>query len=80
MSLSNTNKYFYLQTGCAASEKSHQIYENIESENAAYTAAFIKMICVGVVTTSLTSAMFPISHAVFGYPPPEMWHLTLEIQ
>lgn len=71
---------FFMTAGCEESNKSLIIYKHIEEKHEFITALLIKITAATTATTMAASAMSPISYAIFSYPPPQMWPLTLEIQ
>lgn len=67
--------------GCADCQQSQQIYKQIERKHATVTALLWKYGLIVPVTIAFSaSALFPISHAIFGYPPPTLWILPMQIQ
>lgn len=68
------------QLGCQDSKHSFDIYSSVESKHASITAFMRAAAIAIVVVVFLLSAMFPISHAVFDYPPPQLWKLPVETQ
>lgn len=66
--------------GCKNSEQSYHIYQSVEKKHISIAAVINKVCYILIVITFTGSAMFPISHAIFGYPPPELWALPFPIQ
>lgn len=66
--------------GCTESTQSWEIYMNVEGKHAVFTTFLLKISAGIIPILYLTSAMFPISYAIFGYPPPDLWRLPLETQ
>lgn len=62
------------------SKQAQVIYEHVESRHALLVKYLVKLSILTILLILLTSAMFPISHAIFDYPPPELWALPVEIQ
>lgn len=66
--------------GSCESDQSYPIYRNAEDNHALFTVYVFRLL-IWIVTTLFTlSAMSPISYAIFGYPPPELWPLPIEAQ
>lgn len=58
----------------------HRIYVDVERKHA-YLAKWLAKIAIGcVVIVFFLDALPPISHAIFGYPPPQYWVLPVETQ
>lgn len=70
----------FTNPGYENSHKSRGIYEQVESKHAFITAISCKIAIMVSVIAYLASALLPVSHAIFGYPPPELWALPLESQ
>lgn len=66
--------------GCKQAKQSYKVYREAEDKHELATAIFSKLCMLSTVSTMTASAMFPISHAIFGYPPPGLWPLSIEIQ
>lgn len=62
------------------SKQAQLIYEHIENRHVVLVEFLIKLSIFTTLVILLTSAMFPISHAIFDYPPPDLWTLPVEIQ
>lgn len=67
-------------TGCADSQQSYEIYKRVENVHTLATAFNAKVSGIITVVAFLGSALFPVSYAIFGYPPPHLWTLPIEIQ
>lgn len=66
--------------GVSDSKQSHQIYEHAESMHV-FANGILTKISIASVTGLITlPALFPISYAIFNYPPPDLWTLSLETQ
>ena len=69
---------FYV--GCSVSIQSHQIHRRVERKHAFLFIWLVKCVCGVLAIVYLTSAMQPVSYALFGYPLPQQWVLPIEIQ
>lgn len=65
---------------CEKSLKSFVIYQGMQTMNARITGILIKWGIFVLITVYIVAASFPISHAIFHYPPPELWTLALDTQ
>lgn len=71
----------YRKSFSASHSKQAQIvFEHAESRYVLLVKLLTKISIFTILLILLTSAMFPISHAIFDYPPPELWTLPVEIQ
>lgn len=60
--------------------QSHQIYNETEERSTLITTFLAKMTGTMVVTVFSIEALLPISYAIFGYPPQQLWVLPIELQ
>lgn len=66
--------------GCSSLDHCSQFYAYIEEKCAFFVAIVIKLaIVVNIIMFSISS-LLPISYAIFGYPPPQLWTLPLQTQ
>lgn len=70
----------FLPIGTSESKEPHQIYMDTEASHSFITNMMIRFVCSSMAMMYLVAAMFPITYAIFGYPPPELWILPLELQ
>lgn len=61
-------------------ESSHRIYEKVELKHVFINTWLVKIVYGTLLIIYVISAMFPISYAVFDYPPPHQWALPLQLQ
>lgn len=66
--------------GYTRSEQTRRIYDDAEKKHALFTIIMFRSMLMGSMVIFLMAAMFPISHAIFGYPPPENWLLPVGMQ
>lgn len=52
-------------------------YMKIETQYAFISSTLTKVASVGLITTHIFAALFPISFALFGLPEPEKWKLPV---
>lgn len=74
---SNYNEF---NIGRMTSEHSARIYERAEDKHASFTAILLRLTITDLVVVFSSAAIFPISYAIFGYPPPQQWRLPVETQ
>lgn len=72
--------HFISFEGASDSMQSHQIYENAENTHAFAHDILVKLCIVAVTGLTILPALLPVSYAIFGYPPPHLWMLSLETQ
>lgn len=59
---------------------SRQIYHQVETRHIFINTWLVNSVFGTLVIIYLISAMFPISYAIFDYPPPHLWTLTVQTQ
>lgn len=62
------------------SKQSRHIYNDVEKTHAFGHTSPVKLTYGTTVMVSGISAMLPVSHAIFGYPPPQQWLLPVDTQ
>lgn len=70
----------FILAGSADSGQSRNIYGYVEGSYVLVGRFVIKIAFTIFCVLSLVSILFPISYALFEYPPPELWTLPIEIQ
>lgn len=66
--------------GCLVSEQSYQIYINVEASHSLFTSYLVKCLLSITSLVFVSTAMLPVSYAIFGFPPPQLWALPFEAQ
>lgn len=62
------------------SKRAHAIYEHAEVKHVLLIRYLGSVSIIAIATMFSVSAIFPISYAIFDYPPPERWTLPVEMQ
>lgn len=60
--------------------QSHKLYRATEDKCTSIANIITKLGKSAWSLTIVVPALLPISYAIFGYPPPQKWILTLETQ
>lgn len=71
---------FLISIGCCESTHSVLLYRKVESSHSLFHSYMLKLLLLADVVLFVPSTMFPILYAIFGYPPPNLWPLPVEIQ
>lgn len=65
---------------CEKSIGSFRLYQRMQAINVKIVDFLVKVALLVIVSLYTAAATFPISYAVFDYPPPELWTLALDTQ
>lgn len=66
--------------GCRQSNQTYQLYKKLESKHSLFVGYSGKFLVVVDLVLFVPPALFPISYAIFAYPPPNLWPLPFESQ
>lgn len=71
---------FLFLLGRYASKQSQKVYEQVENKHSLFTTYFMKLSVGVTIGLFALSGMFPISYAIFNFPPMQTWSVPVETQ
>lgn len=66
--------------GSKESQQSFEVYEQVDRRYTVLSSFLTKIFTFMVASAYFASAMFPVSYAIFDFPPPQVWVQPVRVQ